>query len=160
MKRIWRETISPKWMHDTLGIFHGYWMPQMDRCWISDDGYQVMSRLLRTEWGKVEHVTISYVYDKDLSFSFNGERDIHWAVKQEIKNELFSENRVAIEVFPEEKSKIDAQDIYHLWVMPKGFKLPFGIHVKRDKQCEVINRGCPKDIRRLAYGSVEIRGIK
>lgn len=70
------------------------------------------------------------------------------------------ENRVAIEVFPEEKSKIDAQDIYHLWVMPKGFKLPFGIHVKRDKQCEVINRGCPKDITRLAYGGAEIRGIK
>lgn len=160
MKRVWRETISPKWMHDTLGIFNGYWMPQMDRCWISDDGYEVMSRLLRTEWGKVEHVTISYVGDEDLSFSFNGERDIHWAVKQEIKNELFGENRVAIEVFPEEKSKIDAQDIYHLWVMPKGFKLPFGIHVKRDKQCEVINRGCPKDITRLAYGSAEIRGIK
>ena len=50
--------------------------------------------------------------------------------------------------------------IYHLWVMPKGFKLPFGIHVKRDKQCEVINRGCPKDITRLVNGSAEIRGIK
>ena len=36
----------------------------------------------------------------------------------------------------------------------------FGIHVKRDKQCEVINRGCPKDITRLAYGSAEIRGNK
>ena len=82
------------------------------------------------------------------------------AVKQEIKNELFGENRVAIEVFPEEKSKIGAQDIYHLWIMPKGFKLPFGIHVKRDKQCEVINRGCPKDITRLAYGGAEIRGMK
>ena len=35
-----------------------------------------------------------------------------------------------------------------------------GIHVKRDKQCDVINRGCPKDIRRLAYGSAEIRGNK
>ena len=114
MKRVWRETISPKWMHDTLGVFHGYWLPQMDRCWISDDGYEVMSRLLRTEWGKVEHVTISYVGDAYLSFSFNEERDIHWTVKQEIKNELFGENRVAIEVFPEEKSKIDAQDIYHL----------------------------------------------
>lgn len=41
----------------------------------------------------------------------------------------------------------------------KGFKLPFGIHVKIDKQCEVINRGCPKDITRLTYGSTEIRGI-
>lgn len=26
--------------------------------------------------------------------------------------------------------------------------------------CEVINRGCPKDITRLAYGSAEIRGIE
>ena len=78
----------------------------------------------------------------------------------EISKKLFGENIVAIEVFPEEKSKIDAQDIYHLWVMPKGFKLPFGIHVKRDKQCEVINRGCPKDITRLVYGSAEIRGIE
>lgn len=105
-------------------------------------------------------VDAKHVGDEDMSFSFNGERDIHWAVKQEIKNEHFGENRIAIEVFPEERSKIDAQDIYHLWLMPKGFKLPFGIHVKRDKQCEVINRGCPKDIARLAYGSVEIRGIK
>lgn len=103
MKRIWRDTISPKWMHDTLGIFHGYWMPQMDRCWISDDGYQVMSRLLRTEWGKVEHVTISYVDDKDLSFSFNGERDIHWQlskksrmkflVKIELQSKCFQKKR-------------------------------------------------------------------
>lgn len=31
MKRVWRETISPKWMHDTLGVFNGYWLPQMDR---------------------------------------------------------------------------------------------------------------------------------
>lgn len=39
-------------------------------------------------------------------------------------------------------------------------ELPLGIHVKRDKHCEVINRGCPKDITRLAYGSAEIRGIE
>jgi len=38
---------------------------------------------------RLEHVMISYVGDEDLSFSFNGERDIHWAVKQEIKNKLF-----------------------------------------------------------------------
>lgn len=95
-----------------------------------------------------------------MSFGSNGERYIYWAIKQEIKNELFGENKVVIEVFPEEKSKIDAQELYHLWVMPKGFKLPFGIHMKRDQQCEVVNRGCLKDIARLVYGSAEIRGIK
>ena len=52
MSRKWTEIISPKYMHDTLGVYQVTWMPQMDRCWVSDDGFQVMSRLLNTEWGK------------------------------------------------------------------------------------------------------------
>ena len=44
---------------------------------------------------------------------------------------------------------------------PQGsLTISLGVHVKRDKQCEVINRKCPKDITRLAYGGAEIRGIK
>ena len=159
MARVWKEVISPKYMHDTMGIYNGVWMPQMDRCWLSDDGYQVTSRLLITEWGKVEHAAISYVGGKDAAPTFNGENDIPWAVKQQIKNEVFGEKRLAIEVFPAEDNKIDVMDIYHLWVFPKNFKLPFGIHPKKDKQCRVVNRGCPKDISRLAKNSEEILGI-
>lgn len=56
----WIETITPKQAVEELGVpYHG-WMREMDRAWISDDAhYSVMSRLLRTEWGKVEHVTIT-----------------------------------------------------------------------------------------------------
>ena len=56
----WIETITPKQAVEELGVpYHG-WMREMDRAWISEDQkYSVMSRLLRTEWGKVEHVTIT-----------------------------------------------------------------------------------------------------
>ena len=125
----------------------------MDRCWWSDDGYQVTSRLLFTEWGKVEHAAITYkpegfkvnssIDEVINSLSNDGSRDIPWNVKQEIKNELWGKDRIAIEVFPQEKNLIDVQDIYHLWIMPKGFKMPFGIHPIKDVQCKVVNRGVP-----------------
>ena len=92
-------------------------MPQMDRCWFSDDGYQVTSRILITDWGKVEHAAITYNGDEENLFSFDGSRDILWSVKQEIKNEVF------------------------------------GIHPTKDKQCRVVNRGCPKDPTQLALNS-------
>ena len=38
MSRVWKETIPPKYLHDTMGVYKGIWMPQMDRCWDSDDG--------------------------------------------------------------------------------------------------------------------------
>lgn len=155
--RIWKETISPKLLHDNFGIYNGAWMPQMDRCWYSNDGYSVMSRLIRTEWGKVEHVTIEYKTDKNNPHSMDGQRDIPWKVKQEIKNELFGENRIAIEVFPTEKNLVDVMDIYHLWVFEKGFKLPFGIHPTADKQCQPVNRGYRNDMQ-LVKNTQEMLG--
>jgi len=152
--RKWKETLSPKQVNDISGCYnHGNWLKEMDRCWWSDDGYQVTSRLLFTEWGKVEHAAITYkpegfkvnssIDEVINSLSNDGSRDIPWNVKQEIKNELWGKDRIAIEVFPQEKNLIDVQDIYHLWIMPKGFKMPFGIHPTKDVQCKVVNRGVP-----------------
>lgn len=157
MSRIWKECIAPQYLHEQMGVYHGIWMPQMDRCWMSDDGFQVTTRLLRTAWGKVEHAAITIVGD---SLTCNGEHEIPWSVKQSIKNELFGENRIAIEVFPAEKNKVDVMDVYHMWVLPKDFRMPFGIHPTRDEQNIAIKRGCPKDISRLAQNSMEISQIQ
>ena len=123
---------------EELGVpYHG-WMREMDRAWISEDQkYSVMSRLLRTEWGKVEHVTITAAEGVGRS---DGSGDIPWAVKMEIKNDLFGEKRVAVEVFPTQDRLVDVCDCYHLWVFEKGFQLPFGIH-PRDKKTVTVNRG-------------------
>lgn len=132
MSRKWYKVISPKFAHKHLGLYHGEWLPQMDHCWESDDGYSVMSRKIRTDWGVVEHVTVERM-------RFGG--DIPWAVKQEIKEELFGRDSTAIEVFPAAKNLIDVCDIYHLWILPEKMKLPFGIHPTRDPKCVPVNRG-------------------
>lgn len=130
--RTWHRCISPKQAHKMLGMYHGEWMPQMDKCWESDDGYSVLSRKIRTEWGIVEHVTVQRMVSAG---------DIPWAVKQEIKNELFGERTTAIEVFPDVRNLVDVCDVYHLWILPEGFKLPFGIHPTRDPKCKPVQRG-------------------
>ena len=138
----WIKAIPPKMMHDKLGIYSGMWMPEMDRCWIrKEDGCCVCSRLIRTNWGKVEHVTIT---KKDPNLpeymvTNDGTGELTWSEKQQIKNELFGENRTAVEVFPEEDRLVDTADVYHLWVFEKHFRLPFGIHPKEIKPA--INRG-------------------
>lgn len=135
--RKWYKSIPPKKLHEEFGIYNGTWNPQMDRYWESNDGYCVSSRLIQTDWGKVEHVAIHRM----------GYGDIPWAVKQEIKDELFGSRLTAIEVFPATKNLIDACDVYHLWVLPKGMRLPFGIHPTRDVQCAPVERGYDYDLK-------------
>lgn len=53
-----------------------------------------------------------------------------WSDMQRIKNELVGEDRVAVEVFPAERDLIDQANMYHLWVLPAGFNLPFGLHLR------------------------------
>lgn len=113
----WTETITPKQAVEELGVpYHG-WMREMDRAWVSEDGqYSVMSRLLRTPVGKVEHVAITSAAGCGKC---DGSGDIPWAVKMQIKNELFGEKRAAIEVYPPQDRLVDAADTYHLWVFEK-----------------------------------------
>lgn len=62
--------------------------------------------------------------------------DITWSEKQRIKNEIFGEERLAIEVFPAKSNLVNEVNMYHLWVMPKGFSLPFGL---KDEEHQVAN---------------------
>lgn len=138
----WVKGIAPKLMHDKLGIYHGQWMPEMDRCWMDyERGYSVCSRLIRTKFGKVEHVTITRIHDRDngVKLYTGGEAAIGWSEKMMIKNELFGEDRFAIEVYPKQDRLVDVTDTYHLWVFDKKLNMPFGIHPK--EHIKAINRG-------------------
>lgn len=132
LNRIWHKLIPMKYTNEQLGIYRGTWNAQMDRYWESNDGYTVSSRKIRTEWGLVEHVAVSRMGVNT--------GDIPWAIKQEIKNELFGAQCTAIEVFPAERNLVDVCDVYHLWVLPGDFKLPFGIHPTNDPQCYAVSR--------------------
>lgn len=121
---IWTRVPSPKECNYGSG-----WCRDLDKCWRQGFKYVVMSRKIKTSWGIVEHVTIR-----------NGENtDIPWVEKQRIKNELFGENVTAIEVFPSADRLVDDANMYHLWILPSEFILPFGLH-KNDPLTEPIER--------------------
>lgn len=133
----WMKEIPPKMVHDSLGLYKGQWLPEMDRAWVrKEDGVSVYSRLIRTPWGNVEHVTITR---GSKGISFDGSGDLTWMEKYQIKNELFGEKRAAVEVYPKEDRLVDTCDVYHLWVFDKKFTMPFGIHPKEYQHA--VNRG-------------------
>ena len=133
------KAIPPKYLRDRFGLYSGLgrtgWHGDMDRCWIDNEtDICVCSRLIRTKLGTVEHVTIT-----KGSGTSDGSGEVSWAEKMQIKNELFGENRFAIEVFPKAKNLVDVCDVYHLWVFDKKLDMPFGIAEKEYKPA--INRG-------------------
>ena len=81
--------------------------------------FYVMFFIRETEWGIIEHLMIARL---------NGDRiPDHWATLQRIKNEVVGSDRLAIEVYPPASEVIDECNAYHLWVLPEGFQLPFGL---------------------------------
>ena len=47
-------------------------------------------------------------------------------LKQKIKNEIFGDEYIALEVFPRESELVDEANMYHLWVF-KNTKLSFSL---------------------------------
>ena len=75
----WIKSIPPKMLHDKLGVYQGQWLPEMDRSWIrKEDGTSVCSRMIRTQWGNVEHVTITR---GEIGISADGSGDFTWMEK-------------------------------------------------------------------------------
>lgn len=134
--------IPPKLLKDHFGMYTEAdnrvgWHGDMDRCWIDNDAnICVCSRLIRTKFGTVEHVTISRGTGTN-----DGSGEVTWAEKMEIKNTLFGENRFAIEVFPKQKNLVDIMDVYHLWVFDKKLDMPFGITKKEYNAAPSVQRG-------------------
>lgn len=110
----WTQHPAPK----ETGYGDG-WTRELDRCYRSPRGkFVVMTREIETEWGWVTHATIS------------SHQQPTWSEKQWIKNELFGRETQAIEVFPKESELVDEADMYHLWILPPGFEIPFTIYDK------------------------------
>ncbi len=111
----WIEKPSPKSMRKGSG-----WFGQMNRSYTYNREYAAITREINTEWGKVIH----------CAFRNKDGTEITWKEKQWLKDSLFGEDKVAIEVFPQKDRLVDAANMYHIWVFEKGFELPFGIHDK------------------------------
>lgn len=51
-----------------------------------------------------------------------------WQELQRIKNELCGPEFEAVQCYPRQRDVMDQADMYHLFVMPEGKGLPFGLH--------------------------------
>lgn len=80
--------------------------------------YAVLVYDVLTDWGPVMHLAVR---------RHTAKADIPWADKQRIKDHVAGPERVAVEVFPPRSELVDAANMYHLWVMPEGFTLPWGL---------------------------------
>jgi hypothetical protein len=84
----------------------------------ANDLYSVQNYKIVCEWGEVDFVGIRRNDEK---------KNIPWSDKQRVKNELFGAERTAIEVFPAESELVDQANMYWLYILPEGFKLPFNM---------------------------------
>lgn len=157
------KAIPPKMLHEEFGVYLGNWMPEMDRCWMDyDRGYTVCSRMVPTkQWGNVEHVTITKIRESEDEsiIATGGERAIGWNEKMQIKNELFGEDRFAIEVYPKQDRLVDVADVYHLWVFNKKFEMPFGIHPKEFHKAANRGYNITKDDMKILQQEMDKRDI-
>jgi hypothetical protein len=80
--------------------------------------YAVWVSTVQTAWGLVDHLWIR---------RHDGQPVRSWTDCQRIKREvlLTGAERAAVEVYPPESELVDSANMYHLWVLPLGFRLPF-----------------------------------
>jgi hypothetical protein len=70
-----------------------------------------------TDWGDVTHLWIKRHDGKPVT----------WKEMQRVKNELAGFERLGVEMYPPQSAVVDVANMYHLWVLPEGFWLPFGL---------------------------------
>lgn len=70
-----------------------------------------------TAWGEVIHLWLRR----------HDEQPMIWRDAQRVKNELVGQDRVAVEVYPAQMEVVDEANMFHLWVLPASFQLPFSL---------------------------------
>jgi hypothetical protein len=81
--------------------------------------YWVVECRRTTDIGEVRHLMISRIDGRALH---------NWYDAFRIKNELVGTDVTAVEVYPAIEDLVDDKNVYHLWCLPPGMKLAFGLH--------------------------------
>jgi hypothetical protein len=122
-----RISVGTSWGEWLRGPLPALWTPKMEALRGVTDTYRnrffaVLVAPVETRWGTVTHLMIR---------RHDGQMPRAWRDLQRIKNELTSPDRVAVEVYPAEGQVVDVANMAHLWVLPDGVGLPFGLHLER-----------------------------
>lgn len=113
------QAFDPAYVRKVAGGQHVAWAKGLVLAALNQV-YSVQGRTVETdEFGDVLHLIIRR-HDNDTQVS--------WWDLQVIKSDLAGANRVAIQVFPQDVDIVDDANLYHLWVLPEGVTLSFGLH--------------------------------
>jgi hypothetical protein len=95
-------------------------VPGAIACWHNSRYVVLQCHPQATEWGDVTRLMVR---------RNDNNPTVPWSDLQRVKNEIMGEDRVAIQVHPPVDELVDDAHIFHLWVLPEGFCLPFGLKV-------------------------------
>lgn len=113
-------------LHDFRDIFEREQLymlvGEVAACFRNNHYLVMLCRPMKTDWGPVERIMVQRC---------DGGTVRSWADLQAIKNHFYGVSRVGVEVFPAERDKFDVSNVYHIWILPEGFSLPFG--TKQDR---------------------------
>ncbi len=86
--------------------FRGY-----DAIWVNSRFLAVVAHRIDPMFGEIDHVMVQ---------NAKGGKDVMWADLQSIKNDLFGEERVALQVFPAESNLVNKTHTYHIHVLSES----------------------------------------
>jgi hypothetical protein len=93
---------------------------------VRNDFWIVQFYDVMTELGPVVHLMIRSVAG---AFGYDGHGvEPSWRELQRIKDELCGPDAEAVQCYPRAADVTDEADMYHLFVLPPGWPLPFGLH--------------------------------
>ncbi|MFH0935701.1 MAG: hypothetical protein V1828_02425 [Candidatus Omnitrophota bacterium] len=110
---------KPDWTKKLKGYF-----PNSGIEVLTDGIYIVEVHNSSCEWGDSIRLCVKRIDKKPIH---------SWGDLQEIKNQIAGEERIAIEIYPKQDQITDEGNMYHLWVLPKDFGLPYRLVPYKDK---------------------------
>lgn len=109
----WEERPIPPEYTRRLGFTRG----------LLNNRYSVQIRpVVVDDWGEIAHLQIA---------RHDGSEIDGWDDLNRIRRELYP-GHTAIEVYPTDDKLVDQAAARHLWVLPAGVELPFGLHLWKE----------------------------
>lgn len=84
----------------------------------------VLMRDIYTRW----HPLAKPIHGVHAAYRTASETELTWLERQSLKTHIFGPEAVAMEIMPRDDRVVDCAPMFHMWVFPEGFLMPFGIH--------------------------------
>jgi hypothetical protein len=89
-----------------------------------------VQRGLRNKWLAVllRDISCAWGIGVHVAYRTASERELTWIERQSLKNQIFGTLAVGFEIMPRQDRVVDEAPMFHMWVFPEGFDMPFGLH--------------------------------